>query len=239
MSLHRGVYRSFLEASSNAPKTKPVGYNNTEAAGMYDDRHMRVYAHDYPVMFWLERALRESHDVLDFGGHVGISFYAYERYVSFPSELSWTVLDVPAVVQRGRELAHERRRLELRFVTNLTEAHAPTILLASGSLQYVEESLSSIIARLPEKPRHILLNKTPLHAGDSFVTLQNIGTAFCPYGIFNREQFVKPLFALGYEQVDEWQNPDIACRIGVRNDMAIPAYTGMYLRLTTPRNVRQ
>ncbi len=232
MSLYRGVYRSFSEAVASAPKTKPVGYDNPEPAAMYDDRQSRVYPEDYPVMFWLASILRGERRVLDVGGHVGIAFYAYEPYIQYPNDLAWTVMDVPAVAKRGRELARMRGRSELRFVSDLGEAPPASVLLASGSLQYIDEPLAAMLQRLPERPAHVVINKTPLYDGDPFITLQSIGTAFCPYRIFNRSQFVRSLEALGYERVDTWENHGLGCSVAAHTDKKIRAYSGMYLRLT-------
>jgi len=230
MSLYRGVYASFAEAAASAPASKPLGYDSPEPARMYDERLQRVYPNDYPVLFWLARILPDVRSVFDFGGHVGVAYYAYEKYLRYPDDLQWTVLDVPAVADRGRELARERGVARLRFAGDVAQASGTDVFLAAGSLQYVEQPLHEMLARLEQRPAHVVINKLPLHAGQAFVTLQSIGTAFCPYHVFNREAFLDPLRGLGYELVDEWQNPDVGCRISVDRTRGVPAYTGLYLR---------
>lgn len=232
-TLYRGFFATFDEATSQAPKTKPMGYDNRESAALYEDRLERPMAWDYPVMFWLAQILAESSNVVDIGGHVGVSCYAFENHLAHHTYATWTVMDVPAVVARGRELAARRGRKHLRFVTDLADAPQADVLLASGSLQYIDEPFTDLVARLSQKPRYIIVNKTPLSTGESFVTLQSIGTAYCPYRVFNRTQFLKGLESIDYELMDEWDNPGLSCKIGVGSERDIPAYSGLYLRLGT------
>jgi putative methyltransferase (TIGR04325 family) len=62
----------------------------------------------------------------------------------------------------------------------------------------------------------------------SAVTLHNMGTAFCPYRLFNRPEFLSSVEALGYRLVDEWQSPGVSCRIPFEPGHSIGAYSGFY-----------
>jgi putative methyltransferase (TIGR04325 family) len=228
----RGVYASFEEAARSAPSQK-LGYDNDESAKLYEDRMNRVFPSDYPVLFWLRPALSRAKTVFDFGGHVGIAWYAYARYVTFPEDLRWIVCDVPAVVRAGATLAEQRGERHLRFTTDFAEGSGADIFLASGSLQYVETPLHVSIAKLAEKPRSILLNKTPLHERGPFVTLQNTGPAYHPYWVFHRRDFIESIVSLGYKLVDEWQNAELSCRIPIHEDKSVPVYSGLYFERTS------
>jgi putative methyltransferase (TIGR04325 family) len=81
-----------------------------------------------------------------------------------------------------------------------------------------------------EKPTHLLINKTPVREGSQFVTLQTLGTAFCPYYIFNRRQFVDSIAAVGYDLVDSWLNHDLSCHIPLQAQHSVNAYSGFYFR---------
>src|SRR3954463_8216558 len=73
-----GVYPSFAAASEAVPGSAAKGYDAAAPAGMY--RHMldRLHPRDYPVMFWLgDLFKRGARSVFDFGGHVGVKYYAY------------------------------------------------------------------------------------------------------------------------------------------------------------------
>ena len=39
---------------------------------------------------------------------MGVSYYAYQPYLTYPQGMTWQVCDVPAVVRTGRELASVR-----------------------------------------------------------------------------------------------------------------------------------
>jgi putative methyltransferase (TIGR04325 family) len=230
LNLFRGVYGSFEEARASAPATKPLGYDHDAPAAMYDERLARPFPGDYPALFWLAPIVPKAKRVFDFGGHVGIARYGFARHLDFPKDLVWTVLDVPAVIERGRALARERAEVGLEFTTDASRADGADVFFAAGSLQYVSEPLAEMLARLERRPPHVVVNKTPLYDGPSFFTLQNIGVAFCPYAIFNRDAFVEPVRALGYELVDTWENLEQSCTIPLRPDRSVPRYTGLYFR---------
>lgn len=98
----RGVFNSYRSAATTAPPTRPLDYDNADAAAMYRERLDHIYPSDYPMMLWLQRAFDEGvRRALDLGGHVGIAFYAYQKFLPFPEDVHWTVSDVPAVVRAG------------------------------------------------------------------------------------------------------------------------------------------
>ncbi|MGO9838042.1 MAG: TIGR04325 family methyltransferase [Polyangiaceae bacterium] len=234
VALHRGVYRSFAEAVADAPRSMPSSYDNEAAAAMYGERLSRVYPSDYPVLFWMNAIWPDVRRVFDFGGHVGIGFYAYEKYLRYTADLRWTVLDVPSVIERGRRLAIERGEKRLSFTRDLESADGVDLLLAAGSLQFVEEPLHSILSRLRRRPRHVIVNRTPMYDGEAFVTLHNNGTSICPYNVFNRRDFIGSMGHLGYELVDTWDNcdPGVSCWVAFRPERSVSQYTGIYLRLS-------
>ncbi len=223
-----GTYGSFREATAAAPPTKPVGYDNQESAAMYDARLDRVHAADYPVLYWLLR-LGSVARIVDFGGHVGVSYYAFKPYLEpHWSAGEWTVVDVPAVVERGARLARTRGAASLRFSTSAA-LDAADVWMAAGSLHYVEEPASAIIARMRRPPRWVLLNKVPLTEGDAYVTLNSIGTAFCPYAVCNRDAFERDLTNAGYVVRDRWRNEELSCEPFDEPHRAVHGYAGLLL----------
>jgi putative methyltransferase (TIGR04325 family) len=228
-NLYRGVFRTFDEARRSAPDRLRVGYDRTEAGRMYDARLNRVFPADYPMLFWLARLLRPGVSIFDLGGHVGIAYYAYAKYLEYPDSLSWKVCDVPAVVVAGQALARERGANTVSFTDQVEDASGADIFLAAGSLQYIEEPLIEMLKRLQDKPAHLLINKVPLVERDAVVTLQGIGVGFCPYHLFHRQTFIAQLEQLGYEVVDAWENADQACQVPFTL-YAVDAYSGFYLR---------
>lgn len=231
MNLFRGVYASTSEALAHVPQTKPIGYDTPEASSMYRDRLSKVVDSDYAPMFWLRGILAPGMRVFDFGGHVGIAYHAYRRYFSFPTDLQWTVCDVGAVVDAGRKLAAAKGESDLHFVTDHREAGATDVVIAFGSLQYVEPALlPALLAQFPARPRHVLVNKLPVHPTKSFVTLQNMSAAFCPYQVFQRTAFIESIERLGYELVDSWTTAE-SLYIPFPPGYSVDRYCGFYFRL--------
>jgi len=169
----RGVYGSFADAARAIPAGALEGYDHAPLAGLYRDRLEKLHASDYPVLCWFTRLLPRAPSILDFGGHVGIAFHSYRRYLDYPADLRWSVVDVPAVAEEGARLARGRDAAGLRFFTDVATAGAHEILLASGSLQYVEAPLAGLLGELGELPRHLIVSKLPLTRVAPFVTLQN------------------------------------------------------------------
>lgn len=227
-NLYRGVFSSFADAAASAPPSRPLGYDHESAAQMYRGRTRRVYVSDYPVMFWMAKLLEGgSRSVFDLGGHIGIAYYAYQRYIAYPGGIAWQVCDVPAVIASGREWAAEHDSLRrLTFTSDPQAADGYDILLASGSLQYLDYTLADVLAGLRQPPRHVIVNLLPVHPTHAFFTLQNMGTAYCAYRISAEREFVNALAVQGYSLRDRWDNPDRHCRIPYHRERSLDHYFG-------------
>ena len=225
--LFRGIYRNFAEAARAAPRHAQQSCDNDASAQLLADDRLRICPFDYPVMFWLSRLLPGSRRLLDWGGGVGITYFGYRRYLDYPADLSWLVSDVPAVVSLGSRIAAQEGAPGLRFTSSLAELQQADILLAAGSLHFIEDPFAALAAA-PALPPHVLLNKVPAYDLPSAVTLHNMGTAFVPYHLFNRAEFVGGFERLGYRLIDEWRSPDLSCQIPFFRSHSIPAYSGFY-----------
>ena len=226
----RGVFATFEEATSAAPKTKPLGYDDPRLAQEYkQDLDKKAREYDYPVLFWLKDLIGPGARVFDLGGNVGTHFYTYEKYLEYPPDIGWTVCDVPAIARTGEELARAEGRQELTFTTQPEEADGAHIFIASGSIQYIY-SLSDFLSSLPVKPRHLLLNRLPLYNGEQFVTLQNGGQVFYPQYVFNKDEFMGSIGRLGYKLVDMWNDRIDSCIIPFHPSRSLPYYYGCYFK---------
>lgn len=224
---YRGVYKSFAEAEASIPAQEKVGFDHPELAAMYRNR-IKACASDYPVLFWLQRILGPGAFVFDFGGHIGISYHGWRRYLAYPADLRWKVYDLPAITRAGEAYAVEHPAPGLSFTNELGDARDCSIFLTAGSLQFLERSLPEVLDEAGCRPPHVLVNKLPLYDGEPFVTVQSAGTAFHPYQIGNRGELVAGMTAIGYEVVDEWSNADLSCKIPFTHDKDIDAYSGYY-----------
>jgi putative methyltransferase (TIGR04325 family) len=185
---------------------------------------------DYPAAFWLREALRNDATVFDLGGSVGTSFYTWEGYFDYPPNLKWLICEVPSVVRAGQRLAEDKSERRLRFTSQFEDADGSSCLLASGCLQYIETPITDLLRRLAHPPRHLVLNRLPLHRRNECITLQNIRWAVSPYRIFHRDRLIAGLEALGYVLVDAWSVPDHSCWIPLYPENSVESYSGLYLR---------
>lgn len=224
----RGVYRTFAEAEASIPAGERVGYDHEALAGLYRHRMEKANQSDYAVLFWMREILRPGSFVFDYGGHVGVSYHGWRTYLGYPEGMRWLVYDLPAITKVGAELAAERPSPGLAFTNNMPDARGCDVFLAAGATQYVDESVTSILARVGSKPGHIILNKMPMYDGESFVTVQSTGRAFHAYRIYNRAEVVDGITALGYRVVDDWVNREQCCFIPFTRGRDIDAYSGYY-----------
>jgi putative methyltransferase (TIGR04325 family) len=232
-NLFRGVYGSYEEAARAAPTTRPLGYNHPGAAQLYRERCKHIYPSDYAPLFWLSRlfSARQCHRIFDFGGHVGVSYYSYAQVLPYPQDLQWTVYDVPAVVARGREIAAtEDVWGKLKFTETVADAAEADVLLAFGSLQYLQGSLGDELRGLHRTPPHVIVNMLPVHPAKTYFTVQDIGPAFCPYRIVAEPELLQDMQRMGYARVDCWENLDKHCQIHCEPQFSLDRYHGYYFR---------
>lgn len=203
-----GVYKDFAEATRSAPAIKPLGYDLASSEDWYKNKFTDVLFEDYPILFWLSHALQDSKSLFEVGGHMGEAFYAFSRKLNYPEDLLWTIWDVPQINESGTKLANKHGVTNLRFVDSFSHVEGADILFAAGSLQYIDQpALADMIRSFKKMPGHILINITPVYDGPSLVTLQNIGTVYCSYRIFNREELILSLDKIGYSLIDSWKKP--------------------------------
>jgi putative methyltransferase (TIGR04325 family) len=227
-----GIYPDFASATRAIPRIRLQGYDNEQSAQRLAHERWRICAFDYPILFWLSKLLPQCRLLFDWGGNVGISYFGYRGYLSYPAALKWLVCDVPAVTALGKIIAREEAVADLRFTTSLDRIGDADVLLAAGSLQFIENPFQ-VLRAAASLPRHALINKLPAYDLSSAVTLHNMGSAFCPYHLFNRSEFVTRFEELGYRLIDEWKSPDLSCEIPFFPRHSIAAYTGFYFTKDT------
>jgi putative methyltransferase (TIGR04325 family) len=239
-NLFFGVYPSWELAEQAAAAYGAAGYDNAASAQLYRHR-VRMDVHDYPVLAWLLRSAVEGHRrVLDVGGATGIKWLAFREALAPWPDLQWCVQDVPAMVDEGRRLAAQRaaaapaaRPERLTFTDRLADGAGCDVLLASGVVQYLPRSLGEQLAEWPRDglPRRILINTAALHPSRGYVTVNSLGTAFCPYRVQTQAELVQPLAALGYRPRDAWANPGKVLELPGHPELSLTAYSGLCLDL--------
>jgi putative methyltransferase (TIGR04325 family) len=229
-----GLFDSFAAAREWLPRNP--GFNLGALSAEYVDvRTKQVFEYDYPVMWWLQRALDAgARDILDIGGSVGVHYYAYRSYIDMPEALRWRVVEVPVMVAIGRQLAAEREDSRaLSFTADLQEAlamHGIDIWITAGALQYMEDARpAQLLRRCAQMPAHMLLNRVPLYEGDDYVTAQNIGKGcFAPVQVLNRRRFIHGIEDLGYTLEDHWQVHERSLYLPGHPERSLPSFSGFY-----------
>lgn len=233
---YHGHYRTFAEAQAAAralsTQSLPATYDTQAAGRMYRDHLQRIRVSDYPLVYWLRRLLADgARRIFDLGGHVGVSYYGFRPYLDYPTDMAWTVHDVPAVMAAGRKRAgeHDATR-QLAFANSAQDASGCDVLLSTGTLQYLDYTLPELLRQLPDKPAHILVNLTPMHPTRGFFTLQNLSIAICPYRVMSVTEFVSGMQATGYRLVDQWQSFERSLQVPFEPECVVDGYYGFYFR---------
>jgi len=197
-----GAFASFDEAMANVRGGMLAGYDHDSVSDVSRQLMEQVPLWDYPILYWLGRLAPEVSRVVDAGGHTGVKYRAFGRYLDL-DRLDWIVYDLPAQVRAGRALVRPEDRT-LSFVERIEDAPVADLLLASGLMPYLEGSLGDLARRLRALPRYVLLNKVVTRDGPTVVTLENFGVAEVPYQIRAEGEVPAALEALGYEIIDSW-----------------------------------
>jgi putative methyltransferase (TIGR04325 family) len=219
-------FGSFEEARK-APAKKPIGYE-TCAPDVYRIFAEKLIPGDYPAMFWLQQLVKSDTRIFDYGGNIGTQFYSYSSYMKLPADLSWTVCDIDPFVTEGRRMAAAKSAKQLHFCYELAEGSGAELFLVSGSLHYLETKFGDQLKTLAELPKHLVINRIPVIAGPDTVTLQDIGSTLLPVVIRNRNQFVQNIEAAGYALRDEWDVPELQCKLPLYPELSATSYTGFY-----------
>lgn len=236
-----GVFDTLEEAQGFGARAADADYDNADVPLSYKeklDRGVPPNTSDYPILYWLEKICGESEcgHVFDFGGSVGVHYNMIAPRIG--STLRWTVCELPRTVEIGEKIASERAWKNVRFTSDFSLAQHSTVLLASGSLQYVQEGFLNKLRSLEMLPRYLLLGKVPLYAGRPFFTIQNAGVCLCPTLIYNKAAFLEELGDLGYVVRDLWEDPSRSCIIPYAPENSFTFFYGLFMERPASRSAR-
>jgi putative methyltransferase (TIGR04325 family) len=231
----KGVYLTFEEAWRAAGRSKYAGHDHPEDIAIHLGFSRGLRASDYAVLYWLAQSRSPHLRLFDFGGSVGNLFYSYSPYLNglFPT-ITWTVLDLPVIVEAGRSIAQERGISNLNFTDSIQDSSDHNVLLVSGALHYWEKSINEFIEQFPFRPEHIIVNRTPVHATQSaFITLQSTKSYACPCFVRNADHLITSFAGMGYSLVDRWPALELSLPLPLFPDRTVDHYSGFYFRLAT------
>ena len=205
-----GAYDTYAQAIDAARPGQFAGFDNSAMAQNQYPNMSRIMMWDYPILYWLRRLLPGTNCIIDAGGHVGTKYEAFRDYLDLNSTFRWVIFDLPSIVEKGRAYAAYRDLGSVSFTASPEELPDSEILLASGLFQYFEGMPSEFIARLPTKPKHLLLNKVATRTSQTVFTVEQLEGADVPYMIRNRAKFETDLKTAGYVIRDSWEIAELS-----------------------------
>jgi putative methyltransferase (TIGR04325 family) len=224
------AFPSFAAAQACASQYIKAGHEHPDEIRFHTSISDSVRESDYPVLFYLAPLALQLHRVFDLGGNVGNLFYAYQRKMTFPSSLVWTVFDLPVKKPLGERLAGQRSESRVRFADALAEASGSDIFIASGSLHYFEQPLHEILSSLQELPRHVFINRTPCSSGADLITVQDNHSYLVPCKLHSRATLIAGMKALGYELQADWPVHERRLLVPTHPDLCERSYSGFYFK---------
>lgn len=229
LGYHR-LFDNLAEAVAAAAPYADKGHNNPGATSLHMSLSLAPRPSDYAALFHIQRLLPGCSRVFDLGGNMGNLFYCYDRYLHFPQSLTWQVYELPDVISLGQKFALERNEKRLHFTQNWMDASGAGLLLASGSLHYFE-GIDQMVAKLKDKPLHVLINRSPLIEGPTKATVQDGGHWRVGCILYNRAQLIAAFEAIGYELIDQWKAAELSLILPGQPEFSAAPYSGLYFRL--------
>lgn len=173
---------------------------------------------------------RGSMNVLDFGGGLGDHYAIFKNFFGGKIKFKWMICETPAMAQAGK---NEFSNSELFFIDKIAQAEDSGILfdaiLASSSLQYVDDPDKYFNDLSQLKAKFIILNRlpfTPLQKDR--ITIQKVPreiySGSYPAWFFSEQKWLA-LLQKDHSIVMRWMVPQDSLNLGIRQ---IP-YQGMLL----------
>jgi putative methyltransferase (TIGR04325 family) len=239
MNVLFGIFDSFSHAERFAGSISNVGWEDEKLAKMVvpdagSAAPQMFQTSQFAVMLWLSKLMRRGDTILDFGGGGGGFYEICNRYGLLEAPLRWHIVDMPDIVERGRERHEALQSRMITFGSVLADApHANTMLML-GVMQYLPDPLGEeglgLLETLPTLPEHILINKIPLTDTPDAWTVQNLVSSVSAYRFFNRKRFMEYFESHGYSLKDRWSVPEVELEIPFHPERTMSGLEGLYFK---------
>lgn len=234
----RGLYRlavgyqrpfaTLQEAKNNIAPYSQGGHEHPRNALLHLDLSRSARPSDYAALFHIAGLAGSIERIFDLGGNVGNLYYCYANYLPRLQQCSWTVLDMPANLRFGQNLANERGVRQLSFTEDWRCASGCDLLIVSGSLHYFEEPVDRRLAMLESPPRYILVNRTPLTDAATVAVVQDAGDFLVACLLRNRQELLRQFSDAGYTLLDRWEAAELSLDVPSYPEYRVPAYSGFF-----------
>ncbi len=203
-----GRFNTYHDALGYLPEKLRSTYDNNDLVEINIDMFSQVQIFDWPVMFYLQDRANKGRlsAVTDFGGHVGVKYYAYSPFLQFSESFLWQAVEVPAMVEAGKKRPGEGNR-SLRFYERIEDTAPCDVLLCSGVLQYSPLTIEEIIGRMPKRPAMVILSRVSTLEAEGLYTLENFNDVKIPHRIFSLNELEQSRQTIGYSKLAHWHIP--------------------------------
>lgn len=228
---HLGAFPSFISANQYLSEKNIQGNGYVLDHESWLKERIKLSSHDYPPLFWISKLIAQNklRSIIDFGGSVGVSYYAFKDYIEIPADLSWTVCELPEAAEMGAKIAKEKGESQLSFVSDPTVISGASIFYAAGVLHYLDKTLAQLLVENNANPDYLIINKLPLSSRESFVAIEGGGNGFYPCRIQCVSSFIREMRSIGYDVIDRWKCLEHRMDVILRPDLSFPHYQGFVL----------
>ena len=108
------------------------------------------------------------------------------------------------------------------------DASGADLIIASGSMHYFEYPLSQMIERLSKRPKHILINRTPLSENAPLAVVQEQRNIRVACFLYNRDEIITDFASMGYTLIDSWQVAELGIRVPGNPEHSIANHSGLF-----------
>jgi putative methyltransferase (TIGR04325 family) len=167
-------------------------------------------------LFWAATRAGGKLGVLDFGGSLGSTYFQYRRYLRTIPQLQWCVVEQPHFVSEGRSAIQEPGLEFHGSVEDAAAAHAPTVILLSSVLQYLEHP-HEILQQLTLTAANVMvIDRTPFTEQSHDIIVRqvvprSIYPASYPMHVFSLSRFLDSV-STDWACVARHQSPEGATR---------------------------
>lgn len=235
----RQKFDSFAQACHAAKAYSTLGHEDTANAARHLESIERLRESDYAVLYHWTRLNPQPRSVLDLGGNIGNLLYSYERYLQFPGDLRWNVVELPNVKMQGERLAAQRHERRIHYFDSIRDVGEVDLFLASGCLHYFDEPLPVLLAQLVHLPPLVFINRVPASAGAEIYTVQDGWNYLVPCKIRNRDELINGMREIGYDAIATWDANEMREIVPLYPESSAFRYAGFYFAKPDSGIIRQ
>ncbi len=162
-------------------------------------------------LLWIAALNNNSLSVIDFGGSLGTSYFQNRAYLEHLEKLTWSIVEQPNYVQRGRtDIAGEQLDFFDNVETAIQTKGRHDILLLSCVLPYIEKPFDLVAALQANKFLYIIVENTYFNTGPgNRLTIQRVPPVYYdasyPAWFLNYKEVLEA-FSSKYEIIAEYVN---------------------------------